>query len=123
MSQQTASAGNKGDGIRSDCHVQISLVNTGGINIVLKSKVEKLYGTRMDSLTTEILNHYKIDNAIVEIEDSGALDYVLAARIEATIRKLIPSGNPYLLEMLDSNKDESIKNNINISQPFHVVLG
>ncbi|RMG27306.1 MAG: citrate lyase ACP, partial [Methanobacteriota archaeon] len=44
MSATFAEAGNRGEKVRSDCWVKITPASSGGIQLQLKSKVEKLYG-------------------------------------------------------------------------------
>lgn len=90
--QQHARAGNKGEKIRSDCELSFELTASGGINIQLESKVKALYGEDITKLCHEILTFYKIKNARLELTDSGALPFVLAARLEAAVR--LVTGNP-----------------------------
>lgn len=95
--------GNKGKTVRSDCFVTMELKDSGGIDLLLESKVDVMYGTEIRRLTTEILEYFEVRNANVKIEDSGALPLVLAARLEAAIRKLIPFDKEFLPDMPDSN--------------------
>jgi len=94
-------AGNSGGKIRSDCQVTIEPADSGGIVIDLKSKVKSMYGTDIIRQINEMLDFFGIANARVEMIDSGALSWVIAARIEAAIRQLgdtdkswLPSPNP-----------------------------
>jgi citrate lyase subunit beta / citryl-CoA lyase len=104
------STGNKGKGIRSDCFVSLELKNEGGIDIQLESKVKVLFGKSIIELVKEILNYFEIDNAKIIIEDSGALPFVIAARIEAAIKKLIDTDKEYLLELIPENMYDTQKN-------------
>ncbi len=99
-----ATAGNKGQGIRSDCFISMELTGTGGIDIQLSSKVNILFGKDIKNQITEILTFFNIENANIVIEDSGALTYVIAARMEAVIKKLIDSDKEYLYPVIDENK-------------------
>ncbi|MDX9759911.1 MAG: aldolase/citrate lyase family protein [Bacteroidota bacterium] len=85
-----AEAGRSGKNVRSDCLVAITLRESGGIDLQLKSKVEVLYGRSIRALTTDMLSFYDIDHASVSIEDSGALPYTIAARLETAVRRLRP---------------------------------
>ena len=89
-------AGNAGDRIRSDCLVQVELVSSGGITIDLESKVDKLYGRSVRELAKSVMEHFEVAHAKVEIRDSGALEFVLAARLEAALKQLIQSDRVYL---------------------------
>jgi len=89
-------AGNAGDRIRSDCLVQVARVSSGGIAIKLDSKVEKLYGRSIRELAMSVLAHFGVENARIEIRDSGALEFVLAARLESALKQVFESDGSYL---------------------------
>jgi citrate lyase subunit beta/citryl-CoA lyase len=99
----TISIGNKGKGVRSDCSVTLTLTKSDGINLQIDSKVKSLFGKQIEQLALQVLRFYNIENAILLIEDSGALPFVMAARIEAAIRKLISTDKEFLLPMLEVN--------------------
>jgi citrate lyase subunit beta/citryl-CoA lyase len=98
-----AAIGNKGKGIRSDCHINMELTDTGGIQIEMISKVESMYGNDIRKLLHEIISFYGIEHARILVEDSGALTPVIAARMEAAIRQITSSQKEYLLPMLSEN--------------------
>jgi citrate lyase subunit beta / citryl-CoA lyase len=85
---KSAEAGRKGPGVRSDCWIKISLTNSGGIKLVFNSKVKALYGSSIKKIVTEGLNYFNIQNAAVEVDDFGALPFVIMARLECVIRRL-----------------------------------
>jgi citrate lyase subunit beta/citryl-CoA lyase len=91
-------AGNTGDRIRSDCLVKMERLSSGGIIIKLESKVDKLYGRSIRELVMTILKHFGVDHARVEILDSGALEFVLAARLEAALKQVMDSDRAYMPE-------------------------
>jgi citrate lyase subunit beta/citryl-CoA lyase len=101
---RTATAGNTGEKIRSDCEITLELKNSGGIRIDLESKVKTLYGRSIEDLCLQMLDFYSIADAHLIIEDSGALPFVLSARLEAVIRKLTGSDRECLPEIIDGNK-------------------
>ncbi|MGE5681065.1 MAG: aldolase/citrate lyase family protein, partial [Bacillota bacterium] len=92
MSQKLskASAGKRGDKVRSDCYVEIEQKASGGIKIDLKSKVDSMYGESIRSLILEMCSFFEIKNAEVLVEDSGALPFVIAARFELAVKRLCP---------------------------------
>jgi citrate lyase subunit beta/citryl-CoA lyase len=96
-------AGNRGDTVRSDCFVSLDIRKDRGVSIELNSKVKALYGKSIINLGQEILKFYGIEHALLEIEDYGALPFVIAARIEAVIIKHITSDKEYLLPILPQN--------------------
>ncbi len=83
-----ATAGRRGTDVRSDCWVQITLAESGGIDLQLKTKVEVMYGEATRKLVREALAELGVKNARVEIEDAGALPWVMLARLEAAVRRL-----------------------------------
>jgi citrate lyase subunit beta/citryl-CoA lyase len=101
---ETGIAGNKGADIRSDCLVTLELRDSGGLKVELTSKVETMYGNAIVELCRKILRFFDIENAHVQIEDSGALDFVLAARIEAVVKQCIETNKEYLLEIIPENQ-------------------
>ncbi|HOP00121.1 MAG TPA: aldolase/citrate lyase family protein [Bacteroidales bacterium] len=98
-----AFAGNTGPRVRSDCGVTLGITQKGGINIDLKSKVGALYGDSVSELCHEVLAYFGIRNADLVVEDSGALPFVIMARLEAAIKKLIESDKEFLPPMLPKN--------------------
>ncbi len=113
-----ATTGNKGKGIRSDCQVVLELRQAGGIEIELNSKVKVMYGESILRMCNEILSFYNISDALLQIEDSGALDFVLAARLEAAIRKLTGSTKEYLPELLSQNMYQTAKDRDRFSRLY-----
>jgi citrate lyase subunit beta / citryl-CoA lyase len=98
-----STAGNAGPKVRSDCEILLELGKSGGIKIEIKSKVKALYGRSIENQCREILQFFRIRNAAVTIDDSGALPFVLAARLEAAIRIGTGSEQEYLPGMLPGN--------------------
>lgn len=102
-------AGNQGPGIRSDCFTSLEIKKSGGIKIILKSKVDALYRNSIQDLAKQILDYFKVEHADLEIIDRGALEPILAARIEASVKKCLPSEEQFLLPMLPENQNSTMK--------------
>ncbi len=97
MDVKIAEAGNRGDRVRSDCWVRVEPMESGGIEISLKSKVESLYGDSIRALIREMMDSFDIPNARIEIEDAGAVPFVIMARVETVIRELgLDNGKAFL---------------------------
>lgn len=103
MYNKLVSAGNKGKNVSCDCHVSLELFETGGIHLSLESKVGSLYGVKIEALCRDILAHFRIENASMIVEDFGAYDFVIAARVEACVRQLIRIETAYLPELISEN--------------------
>lgn len=111
-------AGNHGKGVKSDCRVQFELLRDGGIQIELTSKVKALYGKSITELSREVLSFFDIENAKLTIEDSGALDFVLAARIEAAIKKVVDTEKGFLLPIFSENQNSTKKDQFRFSRLY-----
>ncbi len=99
--EKTGVAGNTGDKIRSDCRIAVTLNDEGGRMVHLNSKVSSMYGESIHALVSEVLDFYELGNVEVEIEDSGSLPHVLAARLEAAIRKISNTRKAFLLPAIE----------------------
>jgi len=111
-------AGNKGKGVRSDCFVSFQQTNKGGIDIQLNSKVNIMYGESIRLLIKEILDFFEIKNAVIAIEDTGALPFVLAARLEAAIKQVITTDKEFLLPFLKQNLYQTAKDKTRFSRLY-----
>lgn len=107
--EKIAISGNRGTGIRSDSYIELEITRAGGVQIDLTSKVEVMFGSSIRRLAEDILSFFGINNAKIRIEDSGALEFVIAARIEAAVKQLIKTNKEYLLPFIDENKYQTSK--------------
>jgi citrate lyase subunit beta / citryl-CoA lyase len=114
----TATSGNKGKTIRSDCFVTLELKDAGGIELQLESKVAVMYGESIKKLTFEILGFFGIYDAYIKIEDSGALPLVISARIEAAIKKLNSTDKEFLPDFLSGNNYSTAKDRNRFSRLY-----
>lgn len=101
--EKNAVIGNQGKGIRSDCQITLELTRSGGIQLELNSKVDSMFGQQIKQLVFDILVFYNITDGRILVEDSGALTPVIAARVEAAIKRLITSDKDYLIPFLPEN--------------------
>ena len=102
-------AGNFGKNAKSDCRVTFEKTTEGGLQIEINSKVNALYGKSIRKLAENMLNYFDINNARLLIEDLGAVDFVLAARIEAAIKQVVETVKEYLLPQLPENTNPTDK--------------
>lgn len=103
------SVGNKGPKIKSDCAVSFQLRSSGGREIKVLSKVESMFGDDIRRSLNEILDFFAVEHCSVLLEDTGALPYVIAARIEAAIKKTLKADKEYLLPVIEDNKTKTSK--------------
>ena len=90
-------AGRRGKDVRSDCWVAIEEKDSGGISLKVTSKVESMYGESIRAAIENGLKFFGITDAVVEVEDQGALPFGLMARLETAARRLNPAEEKQLL--------------------------
>ena len=67
--------------------VQITLrPNLGqGIQIELQSDVKALFGQAIEETVRAVLAEFGVQDALVDVNDKGALDFVIRARMECAV--------------------------------------
>ena len=80
-------AGRAGSDVRSDLQVSVEERARGGIEIELRSRVALYYGENIRQLVRDVLHALGVEHAFVSIVDEGALPFVIAARVEAAVRR------------------------------------
>lgn len=118
MENKQVFAGNKGPKVKNDCYVSLELAETGGIKLQINSKVGAYYGGDIEKLCRDVLHHFGIENASVTVEDTGAYDFVIAARIEACVRQLKKVEKAYLPEFIPENKYASSAERMRFSRLY-----
>src|SRR5665811_1718290 len=113
-----AVAGNFGPKIRSDCEIVLELESEGGKIIDLTSKVKVLYGESIKKLIVEILDFFGVNHAHVKINDSGALPFVIAARMESVVKQLISTDLEFLPESLAENSYATTRDRFRFSRLY-----
>ncbi len=90
-------AGRQGDKVRSDCFVRIEPKTRGGLKLSVTTKVEAMYGEAVRATCATALDALGVKHAAVTVEDHGALDFVLGARIECAVKRAgLGEGRSYL---------------------------
>jgi citrate lyase subunit beta / citryl-CoA lyase len=118
MKESVAIAGNSGPKVRSDCEVILKLESSGNIQVGLTSKVKTLYGNSIISLVNDVLAFYGIKHASVTLNDSGALPFVISARLEAAVKSITNSDLEYLLPFKAGNDYSTTRNRFRFSRLY-----
>jgi citrate lyase subunit beta / citryl-CoA lyase len=84
---QRGQAGRAGGDVRSDLRVSFEERARGGVEIELQSRVALYYGDAIRQQARDVLRALGVEHAYVEIVDEGALPFVIAARVEAAVRR------------------------------------
>jgi len=116
--EKTATTGNRGERIRSDCFVTFQLNDSGGINLHLKSKVEGLFGRQIRQQVEDVMEALEVKHASVEIEDSGALPFVIGARLEAAVKILKTTDLTWTPDLIEQNRYETDKEQFRFSRLY-----
>jgi citrate lyase subunit beta/citryl-CoA lyase len=80
-------AGRTGDDVRSDLLAEVELTDGGGLVVEVSSKVGSLYGPAIEAEARRVCGALGVADARVRIDDRGALDPVIGARVEAALRR------------------------------------
>ncbi|MEA3461965.1 MAG: aldolase/citrate lyase family protein, partial [Bacteroidota bacterium] len=116
--KKSASTGNKGDRIRSDCQVNLQVHKLGGIDIRLQSKVDRMFGEQIRQQALEVLEALGVSHATLEIEDTGALPFVIGARIEAAVKQLQATDRSWIPPVIEQNRHESSRERFRFSRLY-----
>jgi citrate lyase subunit beta/citryl-CoA lyase len=87
--EQIFISGAKGDKPRSDLRVKYT-PSTKSLTISIESSVEKLFSDAINKQIKSVCKDLHISTGTIEIEDFGALPFVIAARLEAVIKQAHP---------------------------------
>ena len=105
-----ASAGKRGETVRSDCYIEIVKRNSGDLKIEFQSKVKSLYGNSIIEQIEEMCKFFHLKHGKIIVEDNGALPFVISARFEAAYKRLFPDEKKeFLLPMLRKNRYSTTK--------------
>jgi citrate lyase subunit beta/citryl-CoA lyase len=118
MKKTVAISGNSGPKVRSDCEIVLELKSADGIKIDLTSKVKVLYGESIKNLISEILEFYGVKHAEVKINDSGALPFVISARMESAVKQLIDTDLVFLPEFIKENNYSTMRDRFRFSRLY-----
>lgn len=68
-----------------DCLVTVTLRESGGRELLLHSKQERMFGTAIRTCAQQRLDELGVTHAVVEIFDFGCLDFVIRARLKTVV--------------------------------------
>lgn len=111
-------SGNRGHRVRGDCFVTFEPDAGGALEIHVESSVQTLYGEAIKGLAHRVLKFFNITTGRVRIEDAGALDFVLAARIEACIKAAVETDRNFLPEMIPENQYPTSRKRMRLSRLY-----
>ena len=113
-----AITGNAGPKVRSDVEVTLEIRGSGGVELNLKSKVKSMYGNAIEKQCRELLKFFGVENATLSVIDSGALPFVIAARVEAAVKTLTVTEAAFLPGMIPENIYHSTRERFRFSRLY-----
>jgi len=113
-----ATTGNAGPKVRSDVEVTLEIKGSGGVELSLKSKVKSMYGNAIEMQCRELLTFFGVENAKLSLIDSGALPFVIAARVEAAVKMLTGTEAAFLPVMIPENIYHSARERFRFSRLY-----
>ncbi len=114
-----ATAGKKGDKIRSDCFIELKRKKSGGIKLDVKSKVNVMYGEDIRQTILKMCEVFELKNAEIYVEDYGALPSTLMARFELAVKRMFPEiEKEYLPEFNSANNYKTKKDRLRRSRLY-----
>ena len=78
----------------SDAFVRVMPIDEKEIVIELESSVEEIYGDAIRALILETVRAMKIESIKLIVQDKGALDYVIKARVQTAILRALSQAEP-----------------------------
>lgn len=111
-------AGDNSSKSRSDCFISFELKNEGGISVNLKSKAASLFSQSIIELCKKELTFLGVKNANLNITDTGALEFTIAARIEAAVKHTINTDKEFLFDIIEENKYSTKKEQFRFSRLY-----
>jgi citrate lyase subunit beta/citryl-CoA lyase len=80
-------AGRAGGEVRSDLCIAVEERTSGGIEVELQSRVALYYGDSIRTQVRDVLSQLGVNHAHASLTDEGALPFVIAARLEAAVKR------------------------------------
>ena len=114
----TIVAGNKGPKVREDCFITFDPKQNSRLEISVDSSVNTSFGEAVRSLAKRVFHFFGIEKGQIHIDDSGALDFVIAARIEACIKQLVKTDKNFLFDIILENRNASSKKRLRLSRLY-----
>lgn len=69
------------------CDCLVTLYKNSGVSVEISSDVIIQYGKQIENVIKNVLNENNLENIKVVVEDKGALDYTLRARLITALKR------------------------------------
>ena len=78
----------------SDAYIHVSPIKEDEIKIILESSVEEIYGDAIEDLVRTTIKEMSISHILIKVQDKGALDFVIKARLQAAVLRGCETNKP-----------------------------
>jgi len=75
---------------KEDILLELEKVESDIVEVALESPVQSLYGGHIRALIQRVLHESGVTGVWIKAKDAGALDWVILARLESGLKRLIP---------------------------------
>ena len=75
----------------SDLLVKVAPNDSGNLDIVIRSEVIKQFGKQIRRVIDETLSKLEVSEGTIIVEDKGALDYAIRARVQSAVLRGVAS--------------------------------
>ena len=97
---------------KSDLYIRMKNKTSGGIALEMKSSVGAMFGDSIRRALEKTLEALGISHIEIEVDDRGALEYVIQARVEAGVRRLYDVKEPGCLPEAKVAASEPVRNRL-----------
>jgi len=78
---------------RGDVVVSLSPAEKGtGVQLEIESRVMSMFGEQIRASVLDVIDNYELTDLKVRVQDRGALDYVIRARLITAIERALREG-------------------------------
>ncbi len=78
---------------KDDCVVTVDLSHKESLEVHINSKIKFMFGELMEDAVKDALKDLNIDYGKVEVQDFGALDFIIKARTKTATKRALRGGN------------------------------
>jgi citrate lyase subunit beta/citryl-CoA lyase len=111
-------AGNQGEKVKDDCFAALDASHGNGLDIAVETGLGPAREGAVRAFAQGVFDFYGIASVKVHIKDTGAADFVLAARIEACIKQAGLAEKDFLPEMREENRTGTDKQRMRVSRLY-----
>ena len=97
---------------KGDLYIRMKKTTSGGLDMRMKSSVQAMFGKGIRRTLDEAVKELGLTNGEIEVDDRGALEYVIQARIEAGARRLYDVKEPGLLPERKASPPKPVKDRL-----------